>query len=238
MIADAAGNGVVAWGDIKPDCIKGGCGRYQYRRKGIDVQLVGQPDCRQPNDYCELVKDEEAPTASGYHEVEWSFCTQLDCYSTGSGSIYSCPDITDESTPEVTILDVSTSLGVPYASQCGITDDEKCWSRIVVAYTYSDSFEYPRYYEGADDCDEHVGTHSVSVGWYCVYAKRVAAGQMYAQGNYPLIYCEYPAAVPTLEQNGPCALIGGTVCSTNPLTPVQPPTLWKPPSYVALSRLA
>ena len=236
IICDSAGSGAVA-GGLAIDCKRGGCGRQTYRRKalGLDASALGVCD---EADLCDALIDDPAPTDSGTATIEWTFCGTVianDCPG-NSG----CPDVTNIQSPAVAINFVTTGVQWDAVNCTWTTATEStsdCRTVIEVEYTYSDSFDYP-YYTDNGFCDSYSVTFTVTRTWICYYARRVAPGQYYAEGQYALVRCTYPGAVSTYGAgSSTCALAGGTVCSVDGLTPISPPTTWNPPQYITLARL-
>lgn len=227
----------MAWGDLQLDCLKGGCGRTEYRRKALDIQTVGDPDCFTNEEWCEKMMDDDAPTNSGSHHVTWSYCTSS--LNPQGGPWDFLPDIQDAQDGGVVIEEISTCLADPMYTLCDApSPDGFAYSVIRVRFDYEDTFNVPMYYDGALDCTKYDEFVIVRRSWRCYYARRVSTGQFYAQGFYNLIRCDYPASVDTLGTSGTCSEAGGTVCSPDGWNPAAPPTIWQPPPRIVLQRLA
>lgn len=237
IICDSAGSGAVA-GGTAIDCKRGGCGRQTYRRKalGIDVFALGVCEIA---DLCEAMIDEDAPTDSGTATIEWTFCGGVIANDQDCPNLPECPDVTNVQSPAVRINFVSPnvawdSANCTWNTATGSTTD--CRTVIEVEYEYFDTFDYP-YFTDSGFCDSYLVTFTVRRTWICYYARRVAPGEYYAEGQYALVRCTYPGGVSTVGTTSACPLAGGTVCSVDGLTPVAPPTTWKPPQYINLQRL-
>lgn len=236
VLPDSSGQGTVAGGTVI-DCKRGGCGRQNYRRKalGIDTSALGV--CEE-QDLCDAMVDEAAPADNGFAIVEWSFCGLVLPQENPLSPFY--PDITNIQSPAVSIEAINPHMAFN-AGLCtwnaALEGEEDCRSLIEVIFWYSDTFTYP-YYTDSGFCDSYDATFTVTRSWTCYYSRRVAAGQFFAEGNYALVKCIYPSGIPTNGTGSTtCALAGGTVCSADGLTPIAPPTLWKPPAFLNLVRL-
>lgn len=217
----------------------GSCQRTAYRRKALNIQVAGGPDCHDETFYCANIMDDAAPVASGSHEAVWSFCASP-INPASSDPYATLPDITDNQQGDVWIEQIETCQASAHSICDGIPSDECAWTIVRVRFDYSDTFDGPLYYEGAGDCDEHADTITVNRSWLCYYGRRVAAGQYFAEGALHLIRCDYPSGIETVQGVGqsPCSLAGGEACATNANTSPSVPTLWNPPAYITLQRLA
>lgn len=236
VIVDAAGGGTVAGGTVI-DCKRGGCGRQKYRRKalGLDVSALGVCD---EADLCEAMIDEDAPADNGTAVVEWTFCGAVLPQEDPLSPFY--PDVTNIQSPTVVIEGIFPNQewnGTTCFWNAADESTTDCRTLIEVNYQYSDSFDYP-YFTDSGFCDQYDVTYSTGVkNWRCYYSRRVAVGQFYAEGDYALVRCEYPPGITTNGSPSDCVLNGGVLCSVDGLTPITPPTLWKPPAYITLARL-
>jgi hypothetical protein len=237
ILADANGTGTVAGGTAL-DCKRGGCGRVKYRRKalGLDVWALGVCEVV---DMCDAMIDEDAPADNGGAVAEWTFCSAVKPQEAPGNPFL--PDVVNVSSPAVRIEGIYPQQAWNPATCFWIAagpSTTDCRTLIEVTYTYSDTFQYPAFTDSGF-CDQYEATYNTGfIGWRCYYNRRVAPGQFFAEGRYALVRCEYPGAIQTLQAVGTtCNVPGGTICSTDGLTPITPPTLWKPPQYVNLVRL-
>lgn len=235
IIGDSAGGGsLIAGGNAVLTCMRGDCGRIKYKRKALAVDTYALGVC-EPSEMCDAMVDEVAPEDAGTATIEWSFCSSVITTDCPSGAY--CPDLVNTQSAAVAIMGVYPGLQWN-AGTCWwniVAGNEDCRTVIEVDYLYTDSFDHS-YFQDIDGCDESTVTYSFSQGWRCYYSRRVAAGQYFAEGPHALVRCEYSSAASTWGPTGGCGIPGGTVCSADGLTPITPPTLWKPPSYVNLVR--
>lgn len=236
VIADSAGQGTVAGGEVI-DCKRGGCGRQKYRRKALGIDTFALGVCDETT-LCDAMIDEDAPEDNGIATIEWSFCSLVQPQENPLDPTY--PDITNIQSPTVEIGFVSPNMAFN-ATLCtwngAASGETDCRTLIEVTFTYADSFDYP-YFTDSGFCDQYDDTYTVSRSWICYYSRRVAPGQFYAEGNYALVKVIYPGGIQTNGTgSSTCTLAGGTICSVDGLTPVTPPTTWKPPAYINLARL-
>jgi len=235
VLPDSAGTGTVAGGHII-DCKRGGCGRVPYRRKALGLDVFALGVCEE-TDLCEAMIDEDAPGDQGSAIVEWSFCAQVLPQENPVHPNY--PDITNVQSPAVSIEQITPLAEFDPVTcqwiQAGPSTTD-CRTVIEIIFWYSDAFDYPHFTDNGF-CDQYPVTYTTARTWTCYYSRRVAIGQFFAEGQYALVKCVYPSGIPTDGSPSTCTLAGGTLCSTDGLTPITPPTLWKPPAYINLVRL-
>lgn len=237
-IGDSAGDGVVNNPDILQPCLTGGCGRKIYSRRA-----AGNTDFMDPGCFdlvCDSIIDEAAPTNPGFHRIRWSFCsTVLPSENPGNPSL---PDILNDQSGAVFIEFVLPNVGWDFGTcTYGGGGGNDCCTVIKVYFTYNDTFPFVRINSDADGCysvTEHVTT---SQTWTCYYVRRVLPGQYFAQGQYYLLRCEYPAPASTTgptSTSGRCSLSSGVICSSQHFVSISPPTTWKPPATISVVRLS
>lgn len=238
IIGDSAGYGVVNDIDYYQSCLAGDCGRRMFVRRGgsnTDLSFCGE--------VCDSIVDSPGASDAGDHTIRWSFCDVVSP-TDSPGSPY-LPDILNDQEGSVTILAVLPNRQwdftncVPFG---GGIPGEDCATIIKVSFTYSDTFTYPQWDDLGDGCFSTTRTITMPTQvWSCWYARRVAAGQFFAEGTYYLLRCEYPAAYDTVGGNPPfykCRIGSGVVCSSQHGVSISPPTIWKPPANINLVRLS
>ena len=253
IINDSAGSGLL-WPCLDfryPSCaIAGSCGRQTYRRKAVGNTDFMGTICE--SEICESIIDESAPTASGSHLMKWDWCPgtdRPDCDFVTSGGIECGANVEDNQDGAVNIDGIYPDAHWNFTT-CARdypAENNECVTLISVTYTYSDSFLVPRWdtIEDAcvsDDFTFYPTTASIggypNVAWVCIYGRRVAPGQFFAEGSYQLLRCEYPAAYRTYLPTGNdvCVIEGGVACASSWGNSPNIPTTWKPPSSINLTR--
>jgi len=238
IIGDSAGAGVVTPIDYYQSCLGGECGRKVFTRRGASNTDFSY--C--PNELCDSIVDSAGAFDAGDHTIRWSFCANV--FPTEQPNNPYLPDILNDQEGSVTIEAVlpnrawDFTLCVPFGGGGG--DD--CATIIKVVFTYSDTFTFPQWNDLGDGCFSTTRTITMPTQvWTCYYARRVAAGEFFAEGAYYLLRCEYPQAYNTIgptDSSSPCIVASGTVCSTQHGVSTSPPTTWKPPANITLARLS
>lgn len=253
IFADSAGDGLI-WGCLDflyPDCaVEGSCQRQEYRRHAVgNTDLMG--------DYCEnlicnSIVNSNAPRTQGWHLWKWSFCPGEDAAECDSIGGDCGPNVENDQDGAVRINFVIPNVHWNFTN-CARdypTTNTECATIINVTYTYIDSFTALRWDTVNGDCVSNTVTFeprsngqpvsSNEVTWICTYGRLVADGQRFAEGSYQLLRCEYPPAYRTYIPNYPyyCDIPGGVVCASSWGADCSPPTTWKPPSTIQLTRSA
>lgn len=254
IILDAAGDGTIH-GTLDfyyPPCaFAGTCGRQRYRRKAVGNQDF-MPIC--DDVVCEAIKDEPAPYYAAELSATWTWCPGTDrplcdgVFISAEGADCS-PDVLFDYEGPVSGFTVQPNAHWNFSSTSCNSDipeeNTDCCTLITVSFSYFDEFTFPRVVDSPTnpgECFVYPNGGYISVGgqWDCVYGRRVVPGQLYAEGAYVLLRCNYPAAVETYKTVDPsirCGIAGGTVCATDWDTAALVPTLWKPPANIYLNRV-
>jgi hypothetical protein len=221
-----------------------------YRRKAVGNTDFMDTFCE--SEICDSIVDEAAPTASGFHRLTWNWCPgtdRSDCDFVVSGG--ECGANIEDDQDGAVNIDVIIPNAHWNFTTCARDFPEtnnECVTLVEVTYTYSDSFVIPRWdtVDGAcvsnditfyPESDPPPGFSHV-VEWKCIYGRRVAPGQFFAEGSYQLLRCEYPAAYRTYlpTTNGICFIDGGVVCASSWGDLPNVPTTWKPPNSIEVIR--
>ncbi len=244
ILPDSAGKGALQVSTHVLDCMRGTCGRTEYRRKALALSVLSLGVC-EVGDMCDAMVDQAGPYADGKHNIEWAGCNSPFLPQQDPPDPATVEDI---QTGAVTITEVYSQLYWNPAT-CfwtnavppGIAND--CRSYVRVEFTYTDSFTYKFFddFGPPDPCQSIDQTFTFTRTWVCYYSRRNGAGQYTALGTYRLVRCEYPPAVNTLAPTGgstaPCTLGGGVVCAADGLTYIGSiPTLWQPPASITVTR--
>lgn len=238
---DSEGSGAL-WraSDFVLDCMKGECGRQQYKRKALFVQDQSPLNCEDWATRCASMIDEPGPEyydpgisaavdGCGYDVginevgdvieiVSLRTCKKYECIAVGGGS-------------EPNIID---AVGMP----------GPVLSVVEVNYTWhGDTFDIQGF---MDDCSEQTLTVTVpSQQYVCLYAREVAPGEFYALGTYKLISIRDPGAENTHGLDGARCCVPSPVnfCAENVCRPTitaplpNSPATWTPPLTILVTRI-
>jgi len=239
IIGDSAGAGVANDIDYYETCLAGECGRRAFRRRGASNTDFSY--C--PDELCDSIVDTPGAFDAGDHTIRWTFCSNVNP-TDAPGSPY-LPDILNDQEGSVTIEWVRPNLAWDFTNCTYLgpsSGGDDCATIIKVIFTYSDTFTFPQWDDLGSGCFSTTRTITMPTQtWTCYYARRVAAGQYFAEGAYYLLRCEYPAPYDTVGGSAPfykCSIADGVVCSSQHNVSISPPTTWKPPVNISLVRLS
>jgi len=248
IILDAAGDGCI-YGTadfLFPNCIAGSCGRTRYRRKAVgNINFIPE-DCGDL--ICANIKNQVAPYYAAELFAQWNWCPNPTCdgvFIGGYGPNDCAPNILFDYEGPISGFQVRPNAYWSF-ERCRKEEpvpNTDCCTLINVVFTYSDYFQYPRVVRvepTSDSCIVVPNEQWVTVygQWRCTYGRRVRPGELYAEGAYILLKCEYPAAVSTYHNVSPheCSLPGGIACAPSWYLGAEVPTIWKPPATIFLER--
>lgn len=231
MFGVSAGDGCLTFNGAPENvmaCMRGACTPKRYKRKKVYWPDYYTSTCNSDQD----AKDEacsamssapEGPAISGTHIVEWSGCEELvigenDYYEEQSDCAY------------------ITGMYVDQQAKCldGTVIQSGCFTLVDVEYTYDDNFNVKRW--RGPDCDKDTVNEAFTQVWRCRYARKVAANQKVAVGNYSLISIQV-TLFPTIGPSGLCESYRN-LCSTSwTASPLSSDLPWQPPPTIKVSRL-
>jgi len=252
IIMDAAGDGCIdnTADFLFPNCIAGSCGRTRYRRKAVGNIEFMPEECGDL--VCANIKDQAAPYYAAELFAQWSWCPGSPDAPVCSGVFISnstgdpCgPNILFDYEGPISGFTVRPNAYWSFERCRRETPfpNDDCCTLITVDFSYSDYFQYPRVIRASPTSDSCIVVPNaqwvtVSGAWRCTYGRRVRPGELYAEGAYILLKCEYPGAVSTYTSVSPfeCSLPGGIACAPSWYLGAQVPTIWKPPATIFLER--